>query len=330
MPFEINIGDKYACIALENAGTARGLADPVDLGDGCWALFSPPFPFDATWRGWLGSLQSQHFERSNLFLFSLTPSNSPHLLDAENKSLGDKVLALFYALFLHDMPFYEGGLALTGANVGGTIDVRRVSTLKDFFRPAGVRTNRIDEAWLRRAQAAAVGIVSVHSPMTEFERLRRGFHAWLRAWMEFYGDERLHQSVRAVEAVIKADVGRGRSLFAHRGQLFVGNNQQAVALLNELYDLRSAAEHMNPFEQVLSRYAPAINTVGSLRAFQALTLANVVYSRILMDRALQQEFISDANTEAFWQRPWGDQVTLWGQPVDLEALTSPRFNMTNP
>ncbi len=95
MPFEIKNADKYACIALENSGTVAELVDPIDLGDGCWALFAPPFPLDDTWRKWLGSLQSQDFERSNQFLFAIAPSKTPQVMDAENEALSEKVLALF-------------------------------------------------------------------------------------------------------------------------------------------------------------------------------------------------------------------------------------------
>lgn len=326
MPFEIKNADKYACIALENSGTVAELVDPIDLGDGCWALFAPPFPLDDTWRKWLGSLQSQDFERSNLFLFAIAPSKTPQVMDAENEALSEKVLALFYGLFLHDVPFYEGGLALSGANVEGRIDVRRVNKLESFYRPPGVRRAPIDEPWLRSAHIAAIGIQSVHAVKGQCERLRRGFHAWLRALMEYYGDEKLHQSVRAVEAVAKTEQGRSLRLFVHRGQLFAGNNSKAQTLLQELYLLRNAAEHMNPFQPVLAKYAPDIDAVASLRVYQALTLANVVYSRILTDPKLQQTFASDASTEAFWQQPWADQVKLWGPSVDIEAKTSPRFN----
>jgi hypothetical protein len=326
MPFEIKNADKYACIALENTATVAGLADPIDLGSGCWALFAPPFPLDDTWRNWLGSLQSQDFERSNLFLFAIAPSKAPHVTDAENQALEEKVLALFYGLFLHDVPFYEGGLALTSANVEGRIDVRSLSKLESFNRPPGVRWARIDEPWLRNAHITAIGIQSIHALKGQHERLHRGFHAWLRAVMEYYGEEKLHQSVRAVEAVIKTEQGKGLRRFVHRGRLFAGDNSKARTLLEELYLLRNAAEHMNPFQPVLAKYAPDIDAVASLRVYQALTLANEVYSRILTNPNLQQTFASDARTEGFWQRPWADQVEVWGPSVDIEAKTSPRFN----
>lgn len=326
MPFEIKNSHKYACIALENCGTAAGLTDPIDLGDGCWVLFGPPFPLDDTWRKWLGSLQSQDFERSNLFLFAIAPSKSPQVLDAENEALSQKVLALFYGLFLYDVPFYESGLTLSGANVEGRIDIRRVSKLEPFYRPPGVRWAPIDESWLRSAHAAAVGIERVHAVKGQFERLRRGFHAWLRAWMEYYGDEKLHQFVRAVEAVIKTEQGKSSRLFRHRGQLFAGNNAKAQALLEELYLLRNAAEHMNPFQPVLAKYGSDIDAIAALRLYQALTLANVVYSRILTDPNLQQRFASDASTEEFWQQLWADQVKVWGKSLDIEGRTTPRFN----
>jgi len=326
MPFAIRNAEKYACIALENAGTVNGLADPIDLGDGLWALFAAPFPLDETWRKWLGFLRSQDFERSNLFLVAVAPSRYPEVLDGENEALSQKVLALFYGLLLQDVPFFESGLSLSGANVEGRIDIRRVSKLEPFYRPLGVRWARIDEVWLRNARAAATGIQSIHAVNGQFERLRHGLHAWLRAWMEYYGDEKLHQGVRAVEAVVKTEQGRGQRLFVHRGQLFAGNNSNAQALLEELYNLRNAVEHMNPMQPLLAKYAPDVDAIASLRAYQAFELASEVYRRILMDPSLQQTFASDTSTDAFWQQLWADQVKAWGPAVDIAAKTTPRFN----
>jgi hypothetical protein len=96
--------------------------------------------------------------------------------------------------------------------------------------------------------------------------------------MEFYGDDRLHQFVRAVEGVIKPTIGQSRRQFVHRGQVFAGNSETARTLLGELYDLRGLAEHLHRFDAGLAAHPQRDRESISLRrAYQAQLLASHVY-----------------------------------------------------
>jgi hypothetical protein len=140
------------------------------------------------------------------------------------------------------------------------------------------------------------------------------------------GEERVHQFVRAVGAIIKPEVGRSRALFVHRGQVFAGNSDTAKVRLGELYDLRGASEHMNPFETILADYPEAQREMIALRrSFQAQVLASQVYKRIFADANLQNAFSSDALLQQFWTEPWAVQAGAWGAPVDLDAVAEQRF-----
>ena len=91
--------------------------------------------------------------------------------------------------------------------------------------------------------------------------------------MEYHGDERLHQFIRAVEAVVMPPKGKGTALFAHRSQLFAGTSAPVKPLLKELYELRNSAEHHSLFTQILVSYPQVQHERIALeRTFQAQVL----------------------------------------------------------
>ena len=326
MPFNLPIGHKYSFIALVNAGVAKELRDPIDLGDGLWALFEAPFELDEAWSKWLGSIQSDQLRGCTLVLLAHQTTGTPAILDKENEDLTQRVLSLFYALFLIEVFHQEGGLILTGANQDGNINVRQATPLADHYRPARVKTARLDRVHLLRSASLASGMRAVHTSGGQHGRLRRGFDAFARGIQEYYGAERLHQFVRAVEAVILPATGRSRRQFVDRCQLFAGTSQNGVALLGELYDLRSQAEHLNPLDQALGAYPlNEHERIALLRAYQAQLLASHVYQRVYSDQGLQRLLATDNDIAAFWATRRAQQVQAWSAPVDLDALAATRF-----
>jgi len=326
MPFHLPVGYKFACIALENAGIERQLRDPIDLGDGRLILFEPPFPLAEPWRTWLGSIRAETMERVSLTLFVYAPSRIPTILDAENEALKQIVLTFCYAVFLVEVFHHDGGMILTGANVEGNVTVRQVSQLEPLYRPNGVLAEPLDRQALMDAARIADGMRIVHDGLGHHERLRKGFHAWIRGLMEYNGDERLHQFIRAVEAAVMPPKGKSTSVFAHRCQLFAGNTASNKALLGELYELRNTAEHHNTFAQVLTAYQPEHHEQTELRrTYQAQALASDVYRRIFLDPQLQASFATDTDIAAFWAMSWAQQTLAWGNPIDLEAKATARM-----
>jgi len=282
---------------------------------------------DDWWRGVLGTNQAQRYERTTLAIIAHGVSANPEVQDNEDRAHRQRALSVLYGLFLTRVFQYERALALTGANEGGDIRVRQVSYLEPHYLPNRVRPDPVELATVQLASQAAAGIRTVHDPVVaSFERLRRGFHAWMRGMQERYGDERLHQFVRSVEAVIKPDQGRTRRQFVSRGQVFAGNIPQSQTLLGQLFDFRSAAEHMHSIASLLHERPEAERETAALRlAYQAQLLAGHVYVRILSDPALLARFQTDADIEAFWRQPWATRVRIWGAPIDLDTVAAARF-----
>lgn len=313
MSFNLPVGFKFACFALEGIGLDSGLRDPIDLGNDLWVVFGAPFALNDSWREWLGSLETARLNRCNVALLAISPSANPTILDAENKTLTERSLSLFYALFMVEIFHLEGGLVLSGANVNGQVEVRQTSRLESHYAPSQYQTAALRKVHFKRAAHIAEGIRATHIAGTETNRFQRGFHAWIRAIQERYGDERLHQFVRAIEAIIKPSEGNGRRHFASRGQLFVGESPQNEKMLTEIFNMRGATEHLNPLIDSLEEY-PAANrrTIAQQRICQVQLLASYIYEIVLSNAALRTVFTSDANTTAFWQRQRVEQRQEWG------------------
>lgn len=326
MAVDIPTGHKFAFVALDNAGVAREMQGEIQLGPGICIAFGAPLDLQDHWREWLGSLQVEQLGRSNLTILATAASNNVRILDAENQSLRERALSVFYALSLVDVYYQDGGLIVGGANVDGEISIRQVSKLEPFYLPKSVLPHRINPPWLQDAYATAMGMLATHTPGHSHQRLRRGFRAWVSAMQEYNGEDRVHQFVRAVEALIKPEVGRSRAQFVHRGQVFAGNSDGARKRLGELYDLRGAAERMNRLDVILAEYPEAEREAIALRrSFQAQVLASDVYHRIFANGNLQAMFRSDDCIEQFWAEPWADQVAGWDNPIDLDAIEAQRF-----
>jgi hypothetical protein len=322
MPFALPEGQKFGCMCLVNAGVDRALRDGVfNLGNDISAVCGPPFEIEEHWREWLGSVKVGNLAQTSLALLSHSASNRPEILDGENETLVKNALSVFYGLLMAEVFHHDGGLILSGANVGAGVSVRQVIDLEPHVRPNGVHVRTISAVTLQRAANSATALRALHSSTRQYERFRNGFRAWLGGIREYYGGDRLHQFVRAVEAIVKPEIGRSEALFVHRCQVFAGTSDSTRELLRELYQLRSQAEHMNSFDSVLAKYDPAHReSIGLQRAYTSQLLASSVYERILTTPSLHACFDSDDHIDGFWRLPMHEQQATWGDSVNLETL----------
>jgi hypothetical protein len=70
------------------------------------------------------------------------------------------------------------------------------------------------------------------------------------------GQERLHQLVRSLEALVLPTAGQTRNQFAHRCQTFVTAGPGAWQALEEAFDKRSDTEHLQDWNRAVQRYPP--------------------------------------------------------------------------
>ena len=226
---------KFALIAFQNASITP-LPTPLNFAYGMSVYSGLPFSLPTHWERWLGTLKSGALQESNLILLVTAPSEAPKVLDQENRALERKVTAFLYALLMGGVPHLEEGMLLSGANDKGDLRVRSVTQLDHYLRPAHVPPKTITIEDLTHGDRVAGSLLRVLDQSGGFKRLRRGVAAWRRGIIEERPQDRLHQFVRSLEALIMPDIGKTKAQFTHRTQLLAkGKNLRAV--LQQLFDI---------------------------------------------------------------------------------------------
>ena len=163
------------------------------------------------------------------------------------------------------------------------------------------------------------GLREIHEGSENYGRLQRGFDAWISAITSPRYYKRIREFVRSIEAVVKPKIGDTRSQFVHRAQLFLGRSQESKAVLTNIYDIRSCAEHMNDIKTFYPGLPnEEISRKTALPAFQAELLANYIYRRIFEETEVRQIFINDSAIDSFWKETEGNQTLKWGKELNLE------------
>lgn len=312
----------FALIAVNNAYT--DLPDQhFRLSDETWIL--PRVP-DAgglsTWKTWLGSLRLERLHRANLVLLVEKPSEIPEILGAGHQHLSHDLGLLYWMLHLgFGIEIFDdtGADRLVGSSVGGVAEVRQVDQMPTFCRSRGSPKVPITRNWLEDSLLLRASFVEMEAKKTQFRRLIRGMSTLFKGLREETGQDRLHQFVRSLEALILPQKGRTRRQFAHRCQTFTCAGVDISALLLEAFDMRSATEHLNRWDEPVRSYSVSEREeVCWKRTRQIERLACDAYSRLLRDRDLRKHFRTDDEIERFWKLPYSQRCELWGTPLDIE------------
>src|SRR5207247_2659781 len=123
----------------------------------------------------------------------------------------------------------------------------------------------------------------------------------------------------SLEALILPETGKTKKQFAHRCQLFAKASALTKQILEEAFDMRSEAEHLNDWENSLQSYPPTEReNIAFQRTRQMERLACVAFSRILDDEDLRNHFKNESTLDDFWRK--ADDATrkaIWGVQLDL-------------
>ena len=140
-------------------------------------------------------------------------------------------------------------------------------------------------------------------------------------------ETRMRHFVRSIQALIRPAIGKTRSHFVHRGQLFVGSSNDMSELLGDLYDLRSCAEHMNDIHDLYAGLSDAeIEKRTAIGSFQSEVIANYVYRHAFENPDILENLISDSSIQTFWDKPAKEQKKIWGKPINISDAIKDRFN----
>jgi len=308
MPMRIAPGEKFACFAFTFYGVADNVPEELQVGPRLWAVRKLDLELDA-------------LRDANFALYTTMPSSKPKSLDDENQ-LVETLNHFLYGILLQGVPAYGRGFSLTGADVAGEINVRQCSDLKDYRPSFGLPPFRLGVDELRRAAGLIDRLRGVDTGGADWGRLRRGLKVLFDGTLMPNKDgDRLHQFVRAVEALVKPEPEKTRNQFAHRiSQTFTLANDETRAILLQLFDLRSYVEHMHwVIDALEGEEAGRIATVNR-GTRQIDVLARAALLRVMQSDALMDAFRSDATIDAFWRMGDDERVGLWGQRLDIRTV----------
>ena len=321
---------QFVLLAVNNAYTDLPDA-PFELSDGTWIMSGAPVTDDdlGTWEKWLGSIRMERLWRADLVLLVEEPSDTPGILGAAHRRLSDDLVLLFYMLHLGGgiaTSEDEGADRLVGSSVNGVCEIRQASQIPTFYRSYGRARAPITRDWLEDSRVLRDAVAPIKDDKTQFRRVMRGLNTLFKGLKEKTSQDRLHQFVRSLEALILPDKGNTNKQFVYRCQTFARAGDDTHNLLLEAYAMRSDTEHLNPWDKsVMENYPPDEHEdVCFQRTRQIEHLACYAYSRFLSNPALREHFRTDDSIEAFWKLPDHERSELWGDPLDIAQ--EPQYN----
>ena len=287
------------------------------LSDGTWAMPGVPVSDLGIWKEWIGSIRVERLQGANLVLFVENPSDNPEVLDAEHERLKTGLGLLFSLLHLREGIECQTADLLCGSSQSNVPNVRQLGELPQFVQSKGYRRAPITQEWLEDALALRAGVVAMEANKAEFQRTIRGLNTFFKGMKET-GQDRLHQFVRSLEALILPDIGKTEKQFTNRCQTFARASDDTRDLLLEAFAMRSDTEHLHSWDEAVQNY-PVYQRedVCWQRTRQIQHLACDAYSRLLRDAVLREHFRTDAATAAFWKMPDHQRRALWGKPLDI-------------
>jgi hypothetical protein len=312
----------FACLALEDVYGKVSIPEPIKVGTGTWVSDSPPVELDAAWSKWLGSLREESWKKSKVVILAKERSRHTSGEDVQTE-LRNRVFAAFYSMLLQGAGYSESALLLEGEKWKKELSVQSVQDIDGHRRTEGQRPVQLNGHVLRRIPPIAVGLRFLYAQKRG--RLKRGFEAWEKALREQYAEDRLHQLVRALEAVVKtgpSDIGRK---FTQRATLFVQGVSDPGSYFQEMWKARSKIEHVERWQDALGSFRNwPKETILRWRAIEAEILVGDIYSRILESKKLRELFVEDTAVDGFWGGLVALQRKVWGNGIEIEKIARKR------
>jgi len=319
-------GEKYALVGLsvkfEGNLPAGGISANLSV------LADAKFAVPAEWREWLGSIRTGEVEDCNLFLLSTLKSSAPGVLDAENQKLQQRVWNFYVGLLLAT-PFAPAHrpVMLTGSRREMEIGLRQQqdfdSPIPCLFRPYPTMTPE-DVRLAARLGENLETIAGAPIPGGHW-RLFRTLHVYIEARITADIVDRIHQYSRCIDGLIVPDVGKTRQQFKSRTELFTGPGYHD--LMGELYDIRSAAEHLHE-----NRYLEYFDRTMRLELVRNEAIAEYIARKALVrvvgNNALWPHFGNTRALGKFWALSPTERRSIWGgaiSPLDAIVDFDPQY-----
>ncbi len=322
----ITRNSKFAVIALDDA--TSHLTDVVSVGNGVFFCPKAPFEVDPQWQKWIGSLRTKEIERANLVLLVSRASIKPQVLDDENQELERVALLLWYSVLIVGVPAYTALNVASGGKLADEIQIRQVSRLPEFYYNVNNRPLEFGIDSAREAGRIFKAMDLIYQDPQKFHQLRRGLKSFQRAVAEEIDYDRLHGFVRALDAVVMTEKGKGRTQFVQRCRLFAKAEAETGAILKLMYDLRSRVEYQTDWNDLF----PDFSEIERLRRANQITrqaeaLARATYRAVLLESSFLYVFEETHAVKEAWERRAFDSLNLSEEKkADLAAIAPPAFH----
>lgn len=324
--FSIPDNHVFSFVVLTNATKVPDFASPIELGSEFCVLCNPHNDIGIDWVPWVGHERSRQIATSNFALGIVREISNPDPLYQHLHKLQVELHMLLSAIFLQGFPDYGKGFFITGAKYGG--DLYNVSSSDRILERKNpyVFAKPLNVDQIRQAIGMLPAIKSVYQSDDTF-RLRRGFGAWRIATEEKFGDERLHQCIRSLEALVPPDKGCNANGFANHCELFTGRSGTSHRLLQDLYRIRNHTEHMIEIAEVFFADRPERDRKRLVwqRVVQAELLTSNVYTKIFSEPLLFEQFGTDSQRKLFWLAA-KKTPTLWRNQINLLEVLDENFD----
>ena len=144
-------------------------------------------------------------------------------------------------------------------------------------------------------------------------RLFRTLHVYIDARSTADIIDRIHQYCRCIDGLILPTAGRTKQQFKSRTELFIGPGHHD--LMGELYDVRSAAEHLHE-NRYLEYFDRTVRLELARKEAIAEYIARSALVRTIGTDSLWPHFGNTPALEQFWALTPAERTRIWGGPFD--------------
>ena len=282
--------------------------EPAELGAGLWFTPNSVFGGEGYWCEVHGKLGVEMQRRRNFGLLLLVPRPAGERLS--DNVLAGKVQDALHCVLLHGVPIVDFVTVQTGCIINGRPYASLRAQGQRYFPFWRMPSSTLDLNSLQTSASAFRTLDALYTVPTEYLRLKTGFRALVRTMREEWPEFRLHQNVRALEAVVKAD---DADAFAEHSATLarLACCRLTVKELRETYAMRSCAEHLNDYLFPLLRLGKSARAGAFRRGFGIERLALWSYKTILSVPGLVEHFVDDRSIKAHWGLSEADMQRAW-------------------
>jgi len=309
---------KFAMVVLQDCDSAiltnRSLPNGTLVSTDVSDLLTPD------WCRWLGDARTERLERANLVIIRHAISATPDVVDRELDILSAEVNVAFNMLMIGGVPKYREAFSIRGAALNGELRPYQLGQMHTFYQSPSPPVSTITVDRLVAADAALRAFLDVEDGR-QFQRFKTGIGRLIDGLRQKLAEERMHQYVRSLEALILPDPGSTCRQFVHRCLTFVGASDVHRNVLTESFGMRSDAEHLHDWRRTFAHYPESEQESVALRRLRQIEhLASTAYLRILCNGTLRRWFASDVEIAALWAKPDDERMKIWGSPIGLNKV----------